>query len=80
MSESYIDTVFELRGQVDAYLGIQSLPETAEYGTDLENAVKDYLDCRVLVSGTLETSQKTQKAKLLADSIELISGEGNTPD
>lgn len=46
-----------------------------EYGADLEEAVKEYLDCRVMVSGSLETSRKTQKSKLAADSIELISSD-----
>jgi hypothetical protein len=32
--------------------------------------VKASLDCRVMVAGSLETSQKTNRSKLLADSID----------
>lgn len=46
-----------------------------EYGKELEDAVKECLDSRVVVTGTLEVNRK-QKAKLLADSIEL-SSDGN---
>ena len=44
-----------------------------EYAPDLEAAVKASLDCRVIVAGSLETSQKTNRPKLLADSIELMT-------
>ena len=40
-----------------------------EYGSELEDAVKENLDTRVVVTGTLEVNRK-QKEKLLADSIE----------
>lgn len=46
-----------------------------EYGPDLEDAVKDCLDCRVIVSGSLETSQKTNKSRLLTDSIESLTSD-----
>ncbi len=46
-----------------------------EYGSDLVAAVKTSLDCRVIVNGSLETSQKTKKSKLLADSIEFVAEE-----
>jgi hypothetical protein len=46
-----------------------------EYGSELEDAVKESLDCRVVVAGSLETSHKTGKSKLLADSIELFATE-----
>lgn len=46
-----------------------------EYGSDLEDAVKEYLDQRVIVSGAVETSRKTQKAKMSADNIELSGSD-----
>jgi hypothetical protein len=46
-----------------------------EYGPELEDAVKEYLDLRVVVSGNLVTSSKTQHSKLAADNIELLSGD-----
>jgi hypothetical protein len=45
-----------------------------QYGPNLEEAVKEYLDCLVIVSGTLETSRKG-KSTLSADSIELVQQE-----
>jgi hypothetical protein len=45
-----------------------------QYGPNLEEAVKEYLDCLVIVSGTLETSRKG-KSTLSADSIELVQLE-----
>ena len=44
-----------------------------EYGSELEDAVKEFLDSRVLVAGSLQTSQKTKKARMSADTIELVS-------
>lgn len=46
-----------------------------EYGPELEEAVKEYLDNRVIVSGVLETSRKTNKSTMAADSIERLSSE-----
>jgi hypothetical protein len=68
---------FVLRNRPDS---LADLP--CEYGPDLVEAVKASLDCRVLVAGTLETSAKTNKSKLLADSIELLGVEpdGVDPD
>ncbi len=40
-----------------------------EYGPDLEAAVKECLDSRVIVAGSIETSRKTHKFKMSADSI-----------
>lgn len=51
-----------------------------EYGHDLQDAVKEGLDCRVIVTGSLETSQKTRKSKLLADSIELLGTEAQSSE
>jgi hypothetical protein len=45
-----------------------------QYGPNLEEAVKENLDCLVIVSGTLETSRKG-KSTLSADSIELVQPE-----
>lgn len=45
-----------------------------QYGPNLEEAVKEYLDCLVIVSGTLEISRKG-KSTLSADSIELVQQE-----
>jgi hypothetical protein len=45
-----------------------------QYGPNVEEAVKEYLDCLVIVSGTLETSRKG-KSTLAADSIELVQPE-----
>lgn len=36
MSESYVETIIELRGQVDSYLGIERLPENATLVISLE--------------------------------------------
>ncbi len=47
-----------------------------QYGPNLEEAVKENLDCLVIVSGTLETSRKG-KSTLSADSIELVQPEKN---
>lgn len=46
-----------------------------EYGAELEGAVKEYLNSRVLVSGILETNRKTQKKKMQADSIDSLASE-----
>ena len=120
MSESYIDTILKLRGEIDNYLGIENIspnkdlevsqePSTdshfielsgnirsvdldaqtvvlrerpdnepdllCEYGPELEEAVKEYLDSRVLVTGTLETSHKTKRSIFSADSIEPLLRE-----
>ena len=40
-----------------------------EYGPDLEDAVKECLDSRVIVAGSIETSRKTHKSKMSADRI-----------
>jgi hypothetical protein len=61
---------FELRERADGQPDL-----LGEYGSDLEDAVKASLDCRVIVAGALETSQKTNRFKLLADSIEFLAGE-----
>lgn len=66
---------FALRERAD---GQPDLP--CEYGSDLEDAVKASLDCRVLVAGALETSQKTNRSKLLADSIEFLAAEPDTEE
>lgn len=46
-----------------------------EYGAELHDSVKEYLDSRVVVTGTLETSRKTKQSKLSADSIEIAINE-----
>lgn len=66
---------FALRERTDSQ---PDLP--CEYGSDLEDAVKASLDCRVIVAGSLETSQKTNRSKLLADSIEFLAAEPDTVD
>jgi hypothetical protein len=66
---------FALRERAD---GHPDLP--CEYGSDLEDAVKASLDCRVMVAGSLETSQKTNRSKLLADSIEFLAAEPDADD
>ena len=43
-----------------------------EYSAELEEAVKEYLDNRVRVSGLLEVSKKTHKSRMSVDSIELV--------
>lgn len=45
-----------------------------EYGPELEDAVKEFLDTRVTVAGSAELNRK-QKERLLADSIEPASDE-----
>src|SRR5205085_12662459 len=111
MAESYIDLLYALRADVDAYLGIVSVPENAadrkytevegvirsvdldaqtfvlqerpnnlpdlpcEYSTQLEEAVKEFLDCRISVSGILETSRLTGREKMKAETIEELSAE-----
>ncbi len=111
LAESYIDMLQSLRADIDAYLGIATLPENAadrqftevegvirsidldaqtfvlrerpnnlpdlpcEYNTRIEEAVKEFLDCRVMVSGTLETSRMTRREKMEAENIELVSTE-----
>ena len=59
---------FVLRDRLDGEIDL-----SCEYGTELEDSVKEYLDNRVVVTGTLETSRKTKKSKLSADSIELAT-------
>ncbi|MEY2724272.1 MAG: hypothetical protein RLZZ458_139 [Planctomycetota bacterium] len=66
---------FALRDRADNQPDLQ-----CEYGSDLEAAVKTSLDCRVIVNGSLETSQKTKKSKLLADSIEFVAEEPATSE
>lgn len=62
--------IFFLRERPD------DLPDlTCEYGKELEESVKEYLDNRVIVTGTLETSRKTNQSKLSADSIEIAINE-----
>ena len=34
MAEPCLDTIIELRGQIDAYLGIATVPEAADAGVD----------------------------------------------
>src|SRR5262249_23620427 len=111
MAESYIDLLHALRADIDAYLGIITVPENAsdrkytevegvirsvdldaqtsvlrerpnnwpdrpcEYSTQIEEAVKEFLDCRVTVSGTLETSRLTRREKMEAETIEAVSAE-----
>jgi hypothetical protein len=112
MAESYIDLLQALRADIDAYLGIVTVPENAaadrkytevegvirsvdldaqtfvlrerpnnlpdlscEYSTQIEEAVKEFLDCRVSVSGTLETSRLTRREKMEAETIEVVSVE-----
>lgn len=51
-----------------------SVPDLpCEYSAELEAAVKEHLDDRVLVSGWLEVSKKTQKARLSVDTIALAT-------
>ena len=50
---------------------------TCEYGKELEDSVKEYLDSRVTVAGTLETSRKTKHSKLSVDRIEIAPIEDN---
>lgn len=61
---------FVLRERLD---GEPDLP--CEYGPELEDAVKEFLDSRVMVSGSIETSRKTKKSKMAADSIELVASD-----
>jgi hypothetical protein len=49
-----------------------------EYGPELEDAIKEFLDNRVTVTGSAELNRKN-KEKLLADSIEPASDEADTP-
>ena len=59
---------FYLRERPDDEVDIQ-----CEYASDLEDAVKEFLDCRVIVSGIIEESRKTNRQKMSADSIDLLS-------
>src|SRR5688572_3394722 len=38
MSESYVDMILSLRGDIDAYLGIEAIPATAEFVISLEGS------------------------------------------
>lgn len=62
------DRSFTLRERADGKADLR-----CEYGGELEDAVKENLDTRVIVTGTLEVNRK-QKEKLLADSIEAETG------
>lgn len=61
------DRSFTLRERTDDGADLR-----CEYGPELEDAVKEFLDNQITVTGTLEVSQK-QKEKLSADSIETSS-------
>lgn len=65
------DRSFTLRDRADDGADLR-----CEYGPELEDAVKEFLDIRVVVTGSLEINRK-QKAKLLADSIEPANEEVN---
>jgi hypothetical protein len=58
----------------------ENLPDLpCEYSKQIEEVVKEFLDCRVTLSGTLETSRMTHKEKMEVESIELVSAaEGLT--
>jgi hypothetical protein len=58
------DRSFDLRDRDDRASDLRCV-----YGAELEETVKEYLDSRVTVTGTLELNRK-QKEKLLVDSIE----------
>jgi len=54
----------------------ESQPDlSCEYGAELEDAVKELLDSRVIVTGSLEKSHKTKRSKMSADTIEQASQE-----
>lgn len=56
----------------------ENLPDLlCEYGSELEDVVKQYLDCRVLVSGSLETSRKTARSRLSVDVVEAAAKDGD---
>jgi hypothetical protein len=59
------DRSFVLRERIDDGADVRF-----EYGPELDAAVKESLDCRVIVTGSRETDRKG-KEKLLADSIEV---------
>lgn len=46
-----------------------------EYGPDLEDAVKEFLGCRIFAEGTLETARVTGDEKLEVEAIEPLPGE-----
>jgi hypothetical protein len=51
-----------------------------EYGDGLAEIVKSFLDCRVKVSGLLETSRMTRRSKLEAEAIEPLGAEEETSE
>jgi hypothetical protein len=61
---------FVLRERPD---GQDDLP--CEYSGELAETVKVLFDCRVKVSGLLETSRMTRRAKMEAEAIELFGGD-----
>lgn len=66
------DRTFVLRDRLDNGHDVR-----CEYGPELEDAVKGFLDARVVVTGTLETN-RTRTEKLIADSIEAVSDESTS--
>jgi hypothetical protein len=46
-----------------------------DYGQPTEGIVKEFLDCRVLVSGTLETNRANQRQRMQVEAIELIAAD-----
>jgi hypothetical protein len=110
MSRGYIDLLLSIRGDIDAYLGIDpqavnaeekyaeiegvirsvdldaqtfilrgrpdQAPDLAcEYGKQIEESVKEFLGCRVRVSGTLDRSRLTGREKLEVQAIEAATAE-----
>lgn len=69
------DRAFVLR---ERHGGQPDLP--CEYGDDLDEVVKELLDCRVKVSGLLQTSQKTRRSKLEAEAIEPLGDDEERAD
>lgn len=48
---------------------------TCEFSPDLDEGVKEFLDSRVVVAGTLETRPRSKKQLLLVDTIEFAAAE-----
>lgn len=51
-----------------------------EFSADLDEGVKDFLDSRVVVTGTLETRPRSKKQLLLVDTIEFAASAPETKE